>query len=127
MKRDAARAKPLPHSLSAIVRSFKSAVTNKVHAGGIMGRPVWHRSFHDRIIRDDMSLFFLRQYIELNPLLWYLDSDCPEIREVPVGRLRDILRSKFGLDGLGLEIIVDHELSYRNWESGKEATAPPSE
>lgn len=33
--------------------------------------------FFDRIIRDDVERFFIERYIELNPLLWYLDAHNP--------------------------------------------------
>jgi putative transposase len=54
---------PKPNSLSAIIRSFKSAVTNKMHAAGFIGN-VWQSRFHDHIVRNVRELFAIRQYIK---------------------------------------------------------------
>jgi REP element-mobilizing transposase RayT len=55
-------------SLSAVVRSYKSAVTKTVNEiQKTPGRKLWQRNFHDRIIRNDKSLQRIRQYIQNNP------------------------------------------------------------
>jgi REP element-mobilizing transposase RayT len=40
--------------------------------------PIWQRNYHDRIIRGDISLQAIRQYIVNNPLQWHLDNENPE-------------------------------------------------
>jgi REP element-mobilizing transposase RayT len=39
------------------------------------GKPVWQRSFHDHIIRNDGSLNAIREYIAKNPINWEQDID----------------------------------------------------
>ena len=50
---------PMPGSLGAIIRSFKSAATKRTHDLRILNeRRLWQRSYYDHIIRDDMEHFF---------------------------------------------------------------------
>jgi len=59
---------PVPGSLGAIVRGFKSAATKRINEMRHMpGKPVWQRNYYDRIIRDDRELQRARQYVLLNP------------------------------------------------------------
>jgi putative transposase len=64
---------PKPGSISAIVRSYKSAVTRWA---GKNGYPEfrWQARFYDRIIRDEQSLSILRAYIIENPRKWDMDD-----------------------------------------------------
>ncbi len=65
-----------PKSLSAIVRSFKSAITNEINdLRGEKFPPVWQGRFHDRIIRNERELNAIRQYIRNNPANWTADQD----------------------------------------------------
>ena len=65
-----------PGSLGAIVRSFKSAVSYRIHkehnATGI-----WQRNYHEHIIRDEKDLQNKTDYIEANPSLWDEDDNNP--------------------------------------------------
>ncbi|HET6273893.1 MAG TPA: transposase [Bacteroidota bacterium] len=107
---------PKKGTLGVIVRTFKAAVlTGLRKAGKSTGDSIWQRSFYDHIIRDDVDHFFVNRYIELNPLLWYMDSDNPEIRDVSFEQLRDTLSQKYGLDGFALGRLIEHELAYREW------------
>ncbi len=47
---------------------MKSAVTKKT------GHAVWHKSFHDRIIRDEKEYMAIWDYIHANPVRW--GEDC---------------------------------------------------
>jgi REP element-mobilizing transposase RayT len=67
---------PESGSLPAIIRSFKSAVTNRMHTVGFIGM-VWQPRFYDHIIRDEKSLFHIRAYIRNNPLNWNSDEENP--------------------------------------------------
>ncbi len=58
--------------LRVVVGSFKAAVSRT------LGRRVWQRSFHDRVIRNDEELDALRRYVEENPLRWELDCENPD-------------------------------------------------
>ncbi len=51
-----------------IVGAFKTRSTNQVNrARGTPGAVLWHRSFWDRIIRDEDELARIREYIRRNP------------------------------------------------------------
>ena len=36
---------------------------------------IWQRNYYDHIIRNRISLFFIRKYIHENPLKWSIDSE----------------------------------------------------
>jgi putative transposase len=76
---------PKPQSLSSIIRSFKSAVTNRIHAIGSNG-DVWQPRFHDHIIRNDRELFAIRQYIRNNPSNWTNDRNIIETNTPNTGK-----------------------------------------
>jgi putative transposase len=57
--------------LQTVVGSFKSGVSRRA------GRPVWQRSFHDRVIRNEAELVAYRDYIAANPVNWALDRENP--------------------------------------------------
>lgn len=61
-------------SLSTIIRSYKSAVTNWCHAHGYDDF-AWQPRFYDHIIRNDKSLNAIREYIRNNPALWEADRN----------------------------------------------------
>jgi REP element-mobilizing transposase RayT len=66
---------PEPGSISAIVGSFKSAVTHRIHQRrDTRGAAVWQRSFHDHIIRNQTELNILRLYIYENAAKWAEDT-----------------------------------------------------
>jgi putative transposase len=62
---------PRPGSLSAIVGSYKSAVTRIARSRGFDF--VWQARFHDHIVRNDESLSRINDYIQDNPVLWEED------------------------------------------------------
>ncbi len=66
-----------PGSLGAIVRSYKSAVSYRIHkehnATGI-----WQRNYYEHIIRDQTDLQNKTDYIEANPMLWDEDENNPQ-------------------------------------------------
>ena len=64
---------PKAGSLSAIVRSYKSAVTCWAGLNGYDSF-AWQARFHDHIIRDEAELNRIRRYIHDNPLNWTLDD-----------------------------------------------------
>ena len=67
---------PKSNSLSVIIRSFKSAVSNWCHKNGFEFFQ-WQPWFHERIIRNDRELNNKRQYTINNPLQWELDENNP--------------------------------------------------
>ena len=60
-------------SLSTVINVYKSAVTRNAKTLQVE-LPIWQRSFHDKIIRDEASLLALRQYILDNPAQWQVDE-----------------------------------------------------
>ena len=72
---------PKPGSLGALVGGFKSAVSRHVSAGNLaLVRPLWQRSYYERVIRNDTELKATRDYIETNPARWDTDPDNPRYR-----------------------------------------------
>jgi len=73
---DRSKISPKRGSLSAIIRSYKSAVSRWC---GMNGKNYfdWQPRFYDEIIRDQPHLDYVRQYIQNNPLKWELDKDNP--------------------------------------------------
>ncbi len=57
--------KPLHQLLGA----FKMTSSKLIHSGGYINFQ-WHRSFHDRIIRDSFELMRIQDYIYQNPKNW---------------------------------------------------------
>lgn len=63
-------------SLPCVIRSFKSETTKQIRK--LINKPqfiVWQRSFYDHIIRNEYSLFKIRQYIKDNPTNWDKDRN----------------------------------------------------
>ncbi|BDQ03153.1 transposase [Ignavibacterium sp.] len=73
--------KNLTCSVPKIVGAFKSVTTIEIHKMGLENFK-WQRSYYDRIIRNESKLFYIRQYIEQNPLRWELEKDNPENLEL---------------------------------------------
>jgi REP element-mobilizing transposase RayT len=70
---------PVVNSLPTIVRSFKSAVTNRINKiGRTPGTLVWQRNYYEHVIRNEDKLNEIRQYIQFNPLKWHLDRENPD-------------------------------------------------
>jgi REP element-mobilizing transposase RayT len=64
-------------SLSHIIGTFKGSVTrnaNKAILDIDLDFPIWHRSFHDRIIRNEREYNYIAHYVATNPERWQEDS-----------------------------------------------------
>ncbi len=59
---------PKKHSISEIIRSYKSAVTK--YANRLNLDFAWQSRFHEHIIRNDESFNTISEYIINNPLKW---------------------------------------------------------
>lgn len=64
---------PQKGSLSAIIRSYKSAVTKLIHTD-LDPTFAWQARFYDHIIRSEHDLENLRLYISLNPEYFHSDA-----------------------------------------------------
>ena len=65
--------------LSKIIKSFKEAVSKEIKKEFIGCNFGWHRSFYDRIVRDEKGLENIREYIRNNPGMWGRDRNNLEI------------------------------------------------
>jgi REP element-mobilizing transposase RayT len=63
--------KPTIGTIPTIVRSFKSAVSKRIHIYNPQFE--WQRNYYDCMIRNEKSLFFIRRYIQRNPMKWVDD------------------------------------------------------
>ena len=61
-------------SISSMVRGFKIGVTKWCRQNNY-GNFKWQKSFYDHIIRDERSLYYIREYIKNNPLKWETDRN----------------------------------------------------
>jgi putative transposase len=70
---------PKRRSVGAIIGSYKSAVSKGIHKiGGAPGPVIWQRNYYEHIIRNDVSLNRIRQYILDNPARWAYDRYNPQ-------------------------------------------------
>jgi putative transposase len=70
------------HSLPDVVRTFKSMSTRAVNrVRGTAGATLWHRSYYDHVVRNDLDLDRIRQYIADNPAKWDYDDNNPARRQ----------------------------------------------
>jgi REP element-mobilizing transposase RayT len=68
------RRSPRAGSLSAIIRSYKSAVKHWCNENQHLYFD-WQTRFYDHLIRDEKSLNEIRLYIQNNPAKWELDKN----------------------------------------------------
>jgi putative transposase len=69
---------PQIDNLSTIIRGLKGAAKNIINSNFPMINFAWQERFNDRIIRNDIELNKIRQYIIDNPLKWDLDRNNPK-------------------------------------------------
>lgn len=55
-------------TVSRLIKQWKGVVTKRI------GTPIWQRSFHDHIIRNETDYGRIAEYIENNPTNW--ETDC---------------------------------------------------
>ena len=65
---------PRAGSLSAIIRSYKAGVTRRCRETGEMP-VIWQPRFHDHLLRGDMVISAVREYIRSNPANWQMDKE----------------------------------------------------
>ncbi len=98
------------NTLGDIIGSFKSAATKSIHeAGHFVGRTIWQSRYYDHIIRDSISLYFIQQYIELNPLMWEYSRFNRRGKEISLDQFEAILRERFQIEERAAAIILGSE------------------
>ena len=63
------------NNLGSIIRGIKSTTTKQIGLIELDGLPVWQRSFHDRIIRNENEYLKIKEYIKNNPKMWGRDRN----------------------------------------------------
>ena len=76
-------------SLGSFVAGYKGAATKRINViRGTPGHPVWQRNYFERVIRGDVKVNRIRQYIIDNPIYWDKDPENPNavgaVREPPL-------------------------------------------
>ncbi len=73
-----------PGSLSAIVRSFKSAASKRFHEHKRDLRvPLWQRNYYEHVVRNGEELDAIRRYIWTNAERWAEDKENPANLNAP--------------------------------------------
>lgn len=68
--------KPTKNSIPTIVRLFKSTTTKQINQlRQTPKQPLWQRNFYEHIIRNEVELNRIRQYIIDNPKKWKTDEN----------------------------------------------------
>jgi REP element-mobilizing transposase RayT len=64
-----------PDSLGSIIGQFKSVSTKQINKINITtGKSIWQRNYYEHIIRNETDLYYIRNYIQNNPLKWEMDE-----------------------------------------------------
>ena len=67
-----------PTGIPSIIRLWKTLITRD------LGFPLFQRSYHDHIIRDEEKYREIWRYIDENPLRWELDRYYEENLDKPI-------------------------------------------
>lgn len=77
---------PRPNSIGALTGGFKSAVTRRINElRNMPGQKVWQRNYWEHIVRNELELARIREYIQNNPAQWELDALNPSNVRAPGG------------------------------------------
>lgn len=64
------------HPLGTVIGQYKSRTTKQINRMlHTEGSDVWQRNYYERIVRSDVELDAIRQYIRDNPAQWELDEN----------------------------------------------------
>ncbi len=66
-------------SLSSLITGFKSSVTKLLRVSGLFPESPWQRGYYEHIIKNEMELNKIREYILNNPARWLQDRENVEI------------------------------------------------
>jgi len=68
----------IQHGLPEIMRALKTFSSRQINQlRQTPGKPVWQRTYFDRVIRNETELYKIREYIRNNPIQWELDENNP--------------------------------------------------
>lgn len=78
---------PLRPTLGQIVAFYKYQTTKRINElRGTPGVSFWQRNYWEHVVRDEIDLNRIRQYIENNPLRWHEDQLNPIMPPRPTKR-----------------------------------------
>lgn len=67
-----------PKPLGRLIGAFKTTSTRRVNVlRDALGAPLWQRDFYEHIVRNDLDLSRIREYIAANPRTWLQDEYNP--------------------------------------------------
>jgi putative transposase len=70
-----------PLRLGHVVAAFKSGSAREINrARRTANASVWQRGYHDHVVRDEIDLQRVREYLDSNPIRWALDPENPARR-----------------------------------------------
>ncbi len=65
----------IAQSIPTIIGAFKGAVTRQINQfADAPEHSIWQRNYYQHVIRDEMSLSEIREYVLYNPASWDADS-----------------------------------------------------
>ena len=67
-------------TLSELIGAFKTTSSKRIHQAGLL-KFRWQKSFYDHIIRNEINLNRIREYIINNPSQWETGCVIPEIND----------------------------------------------
>jgi REP element-mobilizing transposase RayT len=74
-------------TLSNMIGAFKTTAATRINKlRGLVGVPVWQKSFYDRIVRNERELERIQKYILYNPIQWEEDRDNPRQPKIQATR-----------------------------------------
>jgi putative transposase len=75
-------------ALPEILRGFKTFSARQINQIRRVSKvPVWQRNYYEHIIRNEESLARIRNYIDNNPMSWYIDKLHPDDPSRSSGRV----------------------------------------
>ncbi len=73
---------PIYGSIGAVIGQFKSQVSRHINVmNGTSGYPVWQRNYYEHVIRNDLDMQRIQEYIISNPFQWEYDVENPLNRD----------------------------------------------
>jgi len=64
--------------LGRLIGAFKTVSTKRINIiRGTPGQPVWQRNYYEHVIRNEIDMEEIREYIQNNPLKWLEDENHP--------------------------------------------------
>ena len=94
--------------------------TKMTHDQGMRpGENLWQPRFHDHIIRSDVEHFYVQRYVEMNPLLWYLDSNNRVSHDTSLEDLSRVLKEQHSLNESAVKYLIERETEYRSWQQAE--------